>query len=43
MKLISHINGRNILRVSENMVLERIFGNRREEVTGRWREFRWPS
>jgi len=25
------------LRVSENMVLRRIFGPRREEVTGEWR------
>jgi len=25
------------LRVSENMVLRRIFGPRRDEVTGKWR------
>jgi len=28
------------LRVFENMVLRRIFGPRREEVTGEWRRFR---
>jgi len=27
------------LRVSENMVLRRIFGSRRDEVTGEWRRF----
>jgi len=28
------------LRVSENMVLRRMFGPRREEVTGEWRTLR---
>ena len=28
------------LRVFENMVLRRIFGSRREEVTGEWRRLR---
>jgi len=27
------------LRVFENMVLRRIFGPRRDEVTGKWRRF----
>jgi hypothetical protein len=30
-------NGKNILRVSENRVLRRIFGHKREAVTGGWR------
>jgi hypothetical protein len=37
--MVSHINGRSSLRVFENMVLRRILGPRRDEVTGEWRKF----
>jgi hypothetical protein len=36
--LVSHIKGRDRLRVFENRVLRRIFGPRRDEVTGEWRK-----
>jgi len=35
--LVADIAGDRKLRVFENMVLRRIFGPRREEVTGEWR------
>jgi hypothetical protein len=34
--LVSHVKGR--LRVFENRVLRRIFGPKRDEVTGEWRK-----
>jgi hypothetical protein len=36
--LVSNIKGGKRLRVYENRVLRRIFGLKRDEVTGRWRE-----
>jgi hypothetical protein len=36
--LIVHIEGGNRLKVFENMVLRIIFGPKRDEVTGEWRE-----
>ena len=36
-KLVVDIAGGKKLRVFENMVLRRIFGPRRDEVTGKWR------
>jgi hypothetical protein len=36
--LVSHAKGR--LRVFENKVLRRIFGHKRDEVTGEWRKLR---
>jgi hypothetical protein len=36
--LIAHIEKGTRLRVSENMVLRRIFGPKREEVTREWRK-----
>jgi hypothetical protein len=35
--LVSYIQGGTWLRVFENMVLRKIFGPRRDEVTGEWR------
>jgi len=35
--LVVDIGGERKLRVFENMVLRRIFGPRRDEVTGEWR------
>jgi len=35
--LVADIEGGKKLRVFENMVLRRIFGPRRDEVTGKWR------
>jgi hypothetical protein len=36
--LVSDIKGGNRLRVFENRVLRRIFGSKRDEVTGEWRK-----
>jgi hypothetical protein len=36
--LVSGIKGGNKLRMFENRVLRRIFGSKREEVTGDWRK-----
>jgi len=36
--LVAHTEGRTRLRVFENRVLRRIFGSRRDEVTGEWRK-----
>jgi hypothetical protein len=36
--LVSHIKGGTRLRVFENRVLRRIFGPKRDEVTGEWRK-----
>jgi hypothetical protein len=36
--LVSHIKGRARLRVVENRVLRRIFGSKRDEVTGKLRK-----
>jgi hypothetical protein len=36
--LVSDIKGGTRLRVFENRVLRRIFGPRRDEVTGEWRK-----
>jgi hypothetical protein len=37
--MVSHIKGREYrLRVFENRVLRRIFGPKRDEVTGEWRK-----
>jgi hypothetical protein len=36
--LISDIKGEQKLRVFENRVLRRIFGRKRDEVTGGWRK-----
>jgi hypothetical protein len=35
--LVNHIEGGTRLRVFENRVLRRVFGPKREEVTGEWR------
>jgi hypothetical protein len=35
--LLAHIEGGTRLRVFENMVLRRVFGPKRDEVTGEWR------
>jgi hypothetical protein len=35
--LVAHIQGGTKLRVFENRVLGRIFGPKRDEVTGEWR------
>jgi len=35
--LVAHIEGKRRLRVFENRVLRRIFGRKRDEVTGVWR------
>jgi hypothetical protein len=37
--LVSDIKGEHRLRVFENRVLRRIFGPKRDEVTGEWRKF----
>ena len=34
----AHIEGKRMLRVFENRVLRRIFGPKRDEVTGEWRK-----
>ena len=34
----AHVEGERRLRVSENRVLRRIFGPKRDEVTGEWRK-----
>jgi len=36
--LVAHIREERRLRVFENRVLRRIFGLKRDEVTGEWRE-----
>jgi hypothetical protein len=36
--LVAHIEGELRLRVSENRTLRRIFGPKRDEVTGEWRK-----
>jgi hypothetical protein len=36
--LVSHVKGRDRLRVFENRVMRRIFGPKRDEVTGEWRK-----
>ena len=36
--MVAHIGEERRLRVFENMVLRRIFGTRRDEVTGEWRK-----
>jgi hypothetical protein len=36
--LVSDIKGEHRLRVFENRVLRRIFGPKRNEVTGHWRK-----
>jgi hypothetical protein len=36
--LVTYIERERRLRVSENGVLRRIFGPKRDEVTGEWRE-----
>jgi hypothetical protein len=36
--LVPHIKGRALLRVFEKRVLRRIFGPKRDEVTGEWRK-----
>jgi hypothetical protein len=36
--LVAHTDGVTRLRVSENKVLRRIFGPKRDEVTGCWRK-----
>jgi hypothetical protein len=38
-KLGLHTKEENRLRVFENRILRRIFGPKRDEVTGDWREF----
>jgi hypothetical protein len=35
--LVAHIEGRTRLRVVESRVLSRIFGPKRDDVTGEWR------
>jgi len=37
LNLVADIEGGNNLRVFENMVLRRLFGPRRDEITGEWR------
>jgi hypothetical protein len=36
--LVAHIKGEHRLRVFENRVLRKIFGPKRDEVTGEWRK-----
>jgi hypothetical protein len=36
--LVSHPKGRVWIEVSENKILRRIFGSKRDEVTGEWRK-----
>jgi len=36
--LVADIEGGTRLRVFENMVLRRVFGPKRDEVTGEWRK-----
>jgi len=36
--LVSYVEGKRRLRVFENRVLRRIFGPKRDEVTGDWRK-----
>jgi len=36
--LVAHIEGERRLRVFENRVLRRVFGPKRDEVTGEWRK-----
>jgi hypothetical protein len=36
--LVSNIKGEHRLRVFENRVLRRIFGPKRDKVTGEWRK-----
>jgi hypothetical protein len=38
--LVAHIGEEYRLRVFENKVLSRIFGSKRDEVTGQWRRLR---
>jgi hypothetical protein len=35
--MVDHIEGERRLRVLENMVLRRIFGPERDEITGGWK------
>lgn len=37
--MVSHIEGRTQIEVSENRVLRTAFGLKRDEVTRGWREF----
>jgi hypothetical protein len=39
LNLVSHEKEENRLRVFEDRILRRIFGRKRDEVTGEWREF----
>jgi hypothetical protein len=36
--MVSHIKGEYTLRAFENRVLRRIFGPKRDDVTGEWRK-----
>jgi hypothetical protein len=36
--LVAHIKGGTYVEVSENRVLRRIFGPKRDKVTGEWRK-----
>ena len=36
--LVAHIVGESSVRMFENRVLNRIFGPKKDEVTGEWRE-----
>lgn len=36
--VVSHVKEKHLLRVSENRVLRRVFGPKREDVTGGWRK-----
>jgi len=36
--LVKYIEGKRRLRISDNRVLKRIFGPKRDEVTGEWRK-----
>jgi hypothetical protein len=39
-KIVSQTEGGTRLRLFENRVLRRIFGSKRDEVTGEWRKLR---
>jgi hypothetical protein len=41
--MVSHVREEHRLRVFENMVLRRIFGLKRDEVTGGWRKLAAPK
>jgi len=36
--MVAHIDGKRTLRESENRVLRRILGSKRDEETGEWRK-----